>query len=318
MDTSGHDGTRTNANTYYGQPVIKAPHWRWLIIFYFFLGGIVGGSYSIGSIASLVGARRSLERSARYLALVALIPCPVLLILDLGRPERALNMLRVVKLKSPMSLGSWTLLFLSGPVVISAILETLALARRDTSSTLRTLVGAIGLPFSLFFSGYTGVLLAATNIPLWWRSSPFLGPLFVTSAWSSSCAALSLILRFQPGRHDVEEEQVARLEALSLAAEVTLLTATVVRLGKIGRPMTAGKVGLIFWPVTLLGGVVAPLVLRLTAPARGSGNSRGVVAAGLVLLGGFSLRVVMILAGRESARRPEDYFALTAARSHGD
>src|SRR5438105_7589021 len=116
---------RSPRTSYYGLPAIHGPHWMWLIITYFFLGGIAGGSYVIASIAELVGPRedRIIVRIGRFVSLVALVPCPLLLILDLGRPERFLNMLRVLKLRSPMSLGSWALSGLGFFATIAAALQ---------------------------------------------------------------------------------------------------------------------------------------------------------------------------------------------------
>ncbi|HWS83720.1 MAG TPA: NrfD/PsrC family molybdoenzyme membrane anchor subunit [Ktedonobacteraceae bacterium] len=92
--------------TYYDYPVLKAPIWRWEIVWYFFLGGLAAGCYVIASIAALFGSQedRVVARTGYYLSLLALLPCPPLLIKDLGRPERFLNMLRVFKVKSPMSM----------------------------------------------------------------------------------------------------------------------------------------------------------------------------------------------------------------------
>src|SRR5947209_13705593 len=89
------DGVR---DTYYDLPVIKAPHWRWLVILYFFFGALAGGTYAIASLADLFSRDRTLIRAARYLSMAALLPSPPLLILDLGRPERFLHMMRIVKL----------------------------------------------------------------------------------------------------------------------------------------------------------------------------------------------------------------------------
>jgi formate-dependent nitrite reductase membrane component NrfD len=326
--------------TYYGKPVVKAPHWRWLIITYFFCGGIAGAGFTIGTIANLVSRDRSLERAARYLAWVALIPCPLLLILDLGRPGRFLNMLRIVKLKSPMSLGSWALSGFGVFATLAAALHLLAdITGRDRYPGLRRLIGILGLPFSIFLSGYTGLLLAATNIPIWWRSFPLLTPTFISSAYSTALAGISLILARAPqpapapqrrlpwsGRRQSPldaprpgstGQRLARAESICLAVEITFLTAIVVRLGKIGRPLTSGRLGLIFWPVTYIGGLLVPLALQLNGPVQGRSDSvtRRRVAALLSLAGGFSLRALMIFAGRESARRPEDYFAMTARTS---
>src|SRR3712207_785565 len=96
---------------YYGIPVIHKPHWKWLIIVYFFLGGIAGAAHVVAAIADLVSPRdnRTIVRIGRYVSFSALVPTPILLILDLARPRLFLNMLRIVKFRSPMSVGTWGL-----------------------------------------------------------------------------------------------------------------------------------------------------------------------------------------------------------------
>src|SRR5260370_10005830 len=91
---------------YYDRPVLAEPVWRWEIIWYFFFGGLAAGCYIIASIASLFGSHedRAVVRTGYYLSLLALLPCPPLLIKDLGRPERFLNMLRTFNAKPPMAL----------------------------------------------------------------------------------------------------------------------------------------------------------------------------------------------------------------------
>ncbi len=95
--------------SYYDYPVLKAPVWRWEIIWYFFFGGLAAGCYVIASIAALFGSHedRRVARTGYYLSLLAVLPCPVLLIKDLGRPDRFLHMLRIFKVKSPMSMGRY-------------------------------------------------------------------------------------------------------------------------------------------------------------------------------------------------------------------
>jgi len=104
-------------------------------------------------------------------------------------------MLRIVKLRSPMSLGSCALFFFGFFSGASAFLQFLAdMSGANLLPGLRRTLGILGLPFSLFISGYTGLLLAATNVPLWARSSPLLGSTFISSAFSTSLSALSLLL----------------------------------------------------------------------------------------------------------------------------
>lgn len=302
-------------STYYGQAVIKAPHWRWLVITYFFVGGIAGGTFIIGTVADLLGSPRRLVRAARYLTILALLPSPPLLILDLGRPERFLNMLRILKLRSPMSLGSWALSGLSAMAGLAFVLEVLRdLGRTDVPRSIRWAVGVLGFPFAVFMTGYTGVLLAITNIPLWARNYLLMGPMFVASSFSTSFAAITLALGLGGGEDPDLETGMARAEAACLASEWALITAGLVRLGRLGRPLTAGRIGRVFWPVIYGAGLAAPLALQLAGPVRGQHVSKGrrTATAVMVLIGGYTLRAVMIFAGRESARRPEDYFAFTA------
>lgn len=302
--------------TYYGFPVIKAPHWRWLVITYFFFGALAGGSFTIASLADVFSRDRGLTRAARYISMAALLPSPVLLILDLGRPERFLNMMRIVKLRSPMSLGSWALAGLGLFASISTGLQMLAdLTGREVLPDVRRIAGILGLPFALFISGYTGVLLAITNVPLWARNSLLLGPTFVASAFSTSISTLDLTLSLV-SHDEVRERRIARAETISLMAEMAFLLAGMVRLGRLGRPLTGRPWGMVFWPFTFVGGLVVPLILLLTGPVRDRPRKspRRMLGPILVIAGSYQLRMLMIFAGRESVNRPEDYFEYTADR----
>lgn len=301
-------------DTYYGFPVIKQAHWGWLVVAYFFFGGLASGGFIISTIAQLVSNDRSIVRAGRYLSMGALIPSPVLLILDLGRPERFLNMFRIIKLSSPLSLGSWALagmgIFASAATALQLLSD---LTHDEILPGVQRAAGILGLPFALFVSGYTGVLLAVTNVPVWARNTTLLGPTFVASAFSTSFASLSLLLGLGKGERPQTAQRVARMEAICLTTELTLLLAGVARLGKLGRPLTARPLGAIFWPFTVGTGLLLPLILQLTGPAQGKSGSRlrRTITALLVLSGGVQLRALMIFAGRISANRPEDYFEYT-------
>src|SRR6184192_3534810 len=94
---------------YYGQPVVKPPVWTWEVPLYFCMGGLAGMSAVIASAAVLFH-HIDLARAAMWLAAIAgAVLSPLLLIMDLGRPRLFLNMLRVFKHRSPMSMGAWIL-----------------------------------------------------------------------------------------------------------------------------------------------------------------------------------------------------------------
>ena len=113
VGTSHHpetDPQRENKH-YYGIPPIKHAHWTWQIPIYFWIGGLGAGTHLFSTVAQLLGHEdEALKRASRYTVLVTMILSPVLLIWDLGRPERFYNMMRILKLRSPMSTQSWSLL----------------------------------------------------------------------------------------------------------------------------------------------------------------------------------------------------------------
>ncbi|MDQ3854894.1 MAG: polysulfide reductase NrfD, partial [Chloroflexota bacterium] len=256
---------------YYGLPVIHKPHWKWQIICYFFLGGLSGASYAVATVASLAGgeANRRISRVGYYLAFIAFVPSPVLLTLDLGRPERFHHMLRVLKWRSPMSIGSWLLLSFGGVSFLSALLQArddglLGRANLVSQSLCRVharTVGVLGLPLGLLLSGYTGVLVAATAVPIWTKNHLLMGPLFLSSAVSSASSAISLALSLGGGSHEVEG--VERLEVAALSAELALLGVNRARLGPtVARPLIKGRTAALYKLGVLRAGVLLPLSLH--------------------------------------------------------
>ena len=94
------------AESYYGRPILKEPTWTWEVPLYLFAGGIAGGAAALAAGARLVG-NDELARRATLVNLAAISASPALLASELGRPDRFLHMLRVVKPTSPMNIGTW-------------------------------------------------------------------------------------------------------------------------------------------------------------------------------------------------------------------
>lgn len=154
---------------YYGQPLLKAPQWTPLVPLYFFVGGASGSLGVIGSLADLITDEDELAQRARTMALLGATLSSVLLILDLGRPSRFLNMLRIFKPQSAMSVGSWVLSAFSVSATASTTADILK-AKFGTSlpsSALHALGRSGCVLFGLPFHNYTGVLIGATVIPVW-------------------------------------------------------------------------------------------------------------------------------------------------------
>src|SRR6266850_153979 len=131
------------------------PYWEWWILGYFFFGGLSGGSYAIGTLLRLVGtaADQRAARIAFIASFLALLPCPIFLIADLGQPLRFINMLfdassggLAFKPWSPMSLGSWALLgfgLFSFVSFVGAVAESGWHAADPIARILRGTVGAV-------------------------------------------------------------------------------------------------------------------------------------------------------------------------------
>jgi formate-dependent nitrite reductase membrane component NrfD len=310
--------------TYYGSPMIKPPHWRWYISLYFFIGGIAAGAGMIGALAALVGGprHRTTVRHARYLSVVLAALCPIPLILDLGRPARFHHMLRVVKLSSPLNLGTFILTgfgLTSGALAArqaaedSFILprESLLgrLARALPSTPLNVLHALLGIALG----GYTGTLLAVTAVPLWAAAGVLLGPLFLATAVASGAAALVLVgLGARQKREALEEiETVEGLAALTQLGVVAAREALVP--ARIKAPLARGRWAAIFRFGAVGGGMIGPLALRLIVRLSGRrvGRALTAIAATLTLLGALAERFALVEAGKLSAKDPLAYQELT-------
>jgi polysulfide reductase-like protein len=272
-------------------PIMKRPVWTWEVPTYFWFGGIAAGSSFIALACDLAGDRRS-AATARRVALAAVLPAPPLLIADLGRPARFLNMLRIFKPRSPMSMGAWALTAFSALAAGSVAADVAGAPR-----TARAAGGANAVVGG-YLGSYTGVLLASTAVPLWARSRLFLGPIFVATATATGAAVtrLTLVAGGLPEGHPTRDA-LATVETAAIVSELGLATINERRLGPLAGPLRHGRPGALFrlakWSVR------AGLALRL---ARGRFGPRAHhVASGLYLGAGLAFRFAWVEAGKASA-----------------
>lgn len=184
---------------YYGQAVVKPPVWTWQVPLYFFMGGIAGMSAVIAS-GAVIFHHIDLARAAMWLAAIAgAILSPILLIMDLGRPRLFLNMLRVFKHRSAMSMGAW-ILSLFGACAVPGLIALELHAQQIFGGTfdqlLRVAAGIFILGSAIFgtlLATYTGVLLGATAIPAWFLHRTLLPIHFGTAGLGSAAALLELL-----------------------------------------------------------------------------------------------------------------------------
>ncbi len=285
-------------NGYYQTPLLKQPPWTWEIPLYFFVGGAAGAAGVIGAIADYTGADREIVKHARWIAAAGSVISPPLLISDLGRPERFLNMLRVFKPQSAMSVGVWTLLGFSTAAAATAFAGFLS-DRFGPSLPIRVLENAgqaASLAFGLPFSNYTGVLIGATAIPVWNRNASELPLHFGASGLGAAVGLLELF----------GKRKSPALQALALGAAIfeTYEGISIERRSDPAlQPLKRGTSG----HITRAGGVLSgpiPLLLRtmslFTSDKRSSTLRRWAAASSVA--GSLITRIAWIEAGHVSAR----------------
>jgi polysulfide reductase-like protein len=289
----------TPENGYYGLPLLKPPTWTWEVPGYFFVGGAAGAASVIAAVAS--ARDPELSRDARRLAAFGGALSPVLLISDLGRPERFLNMLRVFKPQSPMSVGAWTLVFYSSAAVAAALAE-LAEEHRVAPRLARVLRPPASLAAAasgLVLATYTGVLVGATAIPAWSESASLLPIHFGASGLACASAILELA-----GHRSCA---LNRLGVAAAAAETAIGTVMEASGKRALDPLKKGSSGVLIRAGGLLSGPL-PLALRLFFPR--SARSRRLAAISSVV-GSLLTRVGWVAAGRASAKDPRVPLGLT-------
>jgi formate-dependent nitrite reductase membrane component NrfD len=287
--------------SYYGRPVVKPAPWGPDVAAYLFLGGVAGGSAALAAGAQLTG-RAALRRNGRLGALGAVSLGAVFLVRDLGRPERFLNMLRVIKLTSPMSLGSWFLSAFSAGAGVAAAAEVDRMTGErlplgPLRSLLRLVEGPAGLEAAAFgplLAVYTAVLLADTSTPAWNDARDELPFVFVSSA---SLAASGLAMVTTP---TAEAAPARRLAVLGVIGDLVATEVMHRRMDPVveetlhdGRPGTLLRLS----EALAAAGGIGTLV---------GGRRRGVAAAsGLALLAASALtRFGIFEAGIRSAKDP--------------
>jgi len=284
---------------YYGNPTLKEPQWKWEIPLYFFVGGAAGSSAVIATAAEWFGRDRELARHARWLAVGGSALSSVLLIKDLGRPERFLAMLRVFKPQSPMSMGSWILTAFASATAAASFVD---LVRERYGESIPVSLAAaatksVSTLFALPFSNYTGVLIGATAIPVWHRNIKTLPIHFGASGVQAAVSALELL------GHDSN----ASLNALGIGSALWESWEGYQLEANFDPKLSPLKQGTSGW-ITRAGGVLSgplPLALRLWAafasPAKSKSIRRAAAISGLA--GSLLTRYGWVMAGGVSARQ---------------
>jgi formate-dependent nitrite reductase membrane component NrfD len=286
--------------SYYGRPIVKPSPWEADIPAYLFAGGLAAGSSLIAAGADLTG-RPTLRRSGRLGAIAALTFSMVALVHDLGRPARFLNMLRVAKLTSPMSVGTW-ILSLYGPFAGAAAATEVVgmLPARYRVGPLR-LASYVDRPAGLLaavlappVASYTAVLLADTATPSWHAAYKELPFVFVGSAAAAS-AGLGLVTS------PVSETGPVRRLALGGSVLELLMAHRMERsMGITAEPLHQGGAGRLMRTAKTL-----TLIGAAGSLVAGRSRAAAVVSGTALLVGSACTRFGVFEAGQASARDPK-------------
>jgi hypothetical protein len=285
---------------YYGLPLLKKPVWTWEVPLYFFVGGAAGAASIVATVAGWTDADAALVRDAEWMAAAGGAVSAALLTTDLGRPERFLNMLRVFKPQSAMSVGSWTLTAFSSTSAASAFAA--AIDRRLGGSAPVRVIHDVAAPVAgllgTVMATYTGVLIGATAIPVWNQNVRLLPVHFGASGIASAVAILELL------GHD--DEALQRLGIAAAAIETATGVVIELRGGEVMSPLRDGVSGALTRTGGILSGPV-PLICRALGERRPAFRR---VAGLSALAGSLITRLAWIAAGRVSAEDPAVPLAL--------
>jgi hypothetical protein len=281
--------------------VIKEPVWTPEIPLYFYTGGLAGASAGLALLSDLRG-ESAVARRAWATAFAGSVVSPALLISDLGVPRRFLNMLRLFKVTSPMSVGSWILAGF-GPATAAATLHSFTGGRLPgPGRTAQVASALLGLPLA----SYTGALIANTSVPAWHHARGLLPFVFVSGA-ALSAGAVAVILA------PVDEAQAARRLVLGGAvAELALTQLMEHRLDRAG-------VGAGYHEASAARYARAAKLLTAAGTALIAGTARrsrlaAIAGGALATAGAIAERGAVFLAGSRSAARPQDTIAPQRAR----
>ena len=288
--------TRNDGRSYYGRPILKPHVWKPFIGWYFFAGGLSGGSSLLG-LAARARGNRALARNCSLLAFTGIAVSPPLLIADLGRPRRFANMLRVFKPTSPMSVGTWVVSASGAAVTVGAACELL-----DVLPRVRIAAETTAALLAPVLCTYTAVLVSDTSVPVWHEARKELPFVFAAGSAASAGAACALLApagAAGPAR---------RLAMIGTVGGLAATQAMEHRLGWLAEPYHQER------PGAYLKVAKAALATGAALTAVGGRTRAGRAGAALILAGTVFERFTVLRAGNLSARDPRYTVAPQRAR----
>lgn len=290
---------------------ISSPGWHWQIVWYFFVAGIAAGSYITASIAQMAGSKSDSKGLVRgyLLGLPLVVVGGILLVIDLGQPQRFLHMMwyfpqniPMFKATTPMSLGGW-MLGVFGAFAAVAFLYALVKMEKIKQPLLVKVATVLhegkfskiflilGMLSAFYLATYTGVLTTTSHIPAW-SETGMIPVLFLASGMSAGMAFMVLLTPKKAENHGYLHK-LERADVYMIIFELAVLIIFVISLGQWSYKVASGFYGVLLWGGVVVIGLLLPLLLKWKPNLLG--HRTAVVSSVMVLVGGYFLRYVMIM-----------------------
>lgn len=296
--------------TYYDLPALNTPHWDWRVSAYIFAAGLGGGTQLLAALGELLPRRegQSISRKGRYISLLSALVSAPLLIWDLKTPRRWYNMMRIFRITSPMSFGSYLLTGFGAFSAMTALGQWTA----DRGSRLGDRLARLAQwPATLFGAGmscYTGALLSATSNPLWTAAPRLLAARLAASALATGAATLSLGETLSGRRRNSSRLEGIAALATSASLFLSLWSSRLYRRKGVHEAMEEQDIAAREKAALLVGHGVPLACYALARLSGRRSDTLSIIASLSTIAGGYMTRDAMLKGGLRSSRRPRDYF----------
>jgi formate-dependent nitrite reductase membrane component NrfD len=235
--------------------------------------------------------RSQLMRSCQWIAFGGSGISAVLLVADLGRPERFMNMLRVFRPTSPMNMGAWILTGVGATAPGALVLQ----GRKGFLGWVGSVCGLLGGLFGAGLATYTGVLASNSAVPLWHESRRMMPILFGASAIASLGSVLQLTPAAEQGR--AISTTFGRIGQVAELISGALMERQASQVERVGRPFRQNASGAMWRTAAAL---TAASVVVAVLPGRS--RTKRLTASILGMLGSALMRFSIEQLGKASAR----------------
>jgi len=293
-------------------------NWGLPIWLYLWLAGMAAGAYFAAFLAERIGKHKDhgLLNISLYFGIPAAMIGVIFLLMDLSFVFRFWHLFIFFNPTSPMSIGSWLLIVWTAIGVLILLLwhlrNRIPVSKKRFSHIMNGFYWA-GFVASAILMSYTGVLLAASNQPLW-SATYLLPPLFVVSAISTGLTMLiflGLVIRSARKAYSRTIGKMLHIDAIVIVMEIIVLFVFLYLLSRSGIPEAAesltelirGSLAIPFWVGVVLMAALLPLTLDIIYWRRKIEKHKAafitsIASSACVILGGLILRTVIVIGGQ--------------------